>query len=272
MAEEADFDSLLFEGEPESKDPEESIAVLDSVESIDLDFTEEEGGESSSKDEALDALLADLESAEKESSTSSKSIKEDSFFGDLKSNKHNSDDSLEWDGELDNLTEDIELPPADPVDVIEGSEDLTDEDVDLGLSIADDGKLTVDEALAALDAQENAVAPANEVNEHDLTNFQKDNGFIDIDRLLNEADEEEVEIDQYKELDVDMGELDSLMGNASMVDVDDEENSVNAKLDLARAYIEIDDNDSANALLQEVKLDGNDKQKQEAEGLINSLT
>ena len=69
-----------------------------------------------------------------------------------------------------------------------------------------------------------------------------------------------------------MGELDSLMGNAAMVDVDDEENSVNAKLDLARAYIEIDDNDSAISLLQEVKLDGNDNQKQEAEGLISSLT
>ena len=78
-------------------------------------------------------------------------------------------------------------------------------------------------------------------------------------------------MDQYKEIDVDMGELDSLMGNAAMVDVDDEENSVNAKLDLARAYIEIDDNDSAKALLKEVLLDGHDRQKEEAKGLINSL-
>ncbi|WP_415641165.1 FimV/HubP family polar landmark protein [Shewanella violacea] len=56
-----------------------------------------------------------------------------------------------------------------------------------------------------------------------------------------------------------------------MVDVDDEENSINAKLDLARAYIEIDDNDSAKVLLKEVQLDGNDRQKDEADGLVNSL-
>jgi len=68
-----------------------------------------------------------------------------------------------------------------------------------------------------------------------------------------------------------MGELGSLMGNPSMVDVDDEENSVNAKLDLARAYIEIDDTDSAKALLKEVQLDGNERQKSEAEGLVKTL-
>jgi len=61
------------------------------------------------------------------------------------------------------------------------------------------------------------------------------------------------------------------MVNTSMVDVDDAENSINAKLDLARAYIEIDDNDSARALLKEVKLDGNDRQQEEAARLIKEL-
>ncbi|MEC4724672.1 hypothetical protein HWQ46_03805, partial [Shewanella sp. D64] len=267
QVDEADLDALLA-GFDEPTDDSESGSEDDSTsDSSDNDLGEEIAAEleietsdleaapsdkpEEQVDEALDALLADLESAEQASNAKPEPIKEDSFFGDLKGNKDNSHDDVEWDGELASSIADIES--------------LSPESID-------EDKITVDEALAALDAQESVEATSNGVDEHDLTNFQKDNGFIDIDRLLNEADEDIVEVDQYKELDVDMGELDNLMGNATMVDVDDEENSVNAKLDLARAYIEIDDNDSAIALLQEVKLDGNDNQKQEAEGLISSLT
>ncbi|WP_345867933.1 FimV/HubP family polar landmark protein [Shewanella algae] len=135
----------------------------------------------------------------------------------------------------------------------------------------EDHKLTVDEALAALDAKEKGKVASSMVPEHDLSAFQKENGFIDIERLLSEADEGNSDTDPYKELDVDMGELDSLVGAAAMVDVDDEENSVNAKLDLARAYIEIDDKDSAKALLKEVELDGNARQQEEAAALIKTL-
>ncbi|ACA87256.1 FimV/HubP family polar landmark protein [Shewanella woodyi] len=245
----ADLDSLL-DGFDEPAEPlqSEDVQVEEQVEP--------------QKDEALDALLADLKSVEEKPAS-----KEDNFFGDLKSNKSKSDNSLEWDGALtDDANESQPAEGGEHPDVIE---EQSDDDFDL--SLADEGKITVDEALAALDAQEQSESSASHVDEHDLTTFQKDNGFIDIDRLLNEADEESDEVDQYKELDVDMGELDSLMGNASMVDVDDEENSVNAKLDLARAYIEIDDNDSAMALLKEVQLDGNERQQEEAQGLIKTL-
>ena len=134
---------------------------------------------------------------------------------------------------------------------------------------ADAANLTVDQALAALDAEtEMKQAP---LPEHDLANFQQENGFIDIDKLLNEASEGESETDPYKDLDMDMGDMNALMGSGEPVDVDDEENSVNAKLDLARAYIEIDDKDSAKALLQEVVLDGNERQKAESEILLKDM-
>ncbi len=207
------------------------------------------------KDEALDALLADLESVDKKSKVDPVASKGGSgMFDDLKGSKKVEDNSLEWDGSLGFGEKD-----AAPTGIADAQTDAVED------------KLTVDEALAALDADEKKASPAVEVDEHDLTSFQSDNGFIDIDRLLNEADEDVAETDQYKELDVDMGELDSLMGNASMVDVDDEENSVNAKLDLARAYIEIDDTDSAKALLKEVQLDGNERQQSEADSLIKTL-
>ncbi|QYJ96236.1 hypothetical protein K0J45_11770 [Shewanella alkalitolerans] len=205
----------------------------------------------------LDALLADLESVE-EAEEPKVEKGESGFFGDLKGNKRSSDNMLEWESAL---TSDAPSAQETPVE---------DDDDAISLQLDDDDNLTVDQALAALDAAEKK-RPARAVPEHDLTAFQQDNGFIDIDRLLNEADEEQLDVDKYKELDVDMGELDSLMGNAAMVDVDDEENAVNAKLDLARAYIEIDDMDSAKALLKEVELDGNERQQQEAKKLLDEL-
>ncbi len=205
----------------------------------------------------LDALLADLESVE-EAEEPKVEKGESGFFGDLKGNKRSSDNMLEWESALTS-----DAPSAQETQV-------EDDDDAISLQLDDDDNLTVDQALAALDAAEKK-RPARAVPEHDLTAFQQDNGFIDIDRLLNEADEEQLDVDKYKELDVDMGELDSLMGNAAMVDVDDEENAVNAKLDLARAYIEIDDMDSAKALLKEVELDGNERQQQEAKKLLDEL-
>ncbi|MFV7709920.1 FimV/HubP family polar landmark protein [Shewanella algae] len=183
---------------------------------------------------------------------------------DLAQNTDDSDKSLSDDDLLAAFSENVaKEAEADE----EFSLELDDDDsLDL-----EDHKLTVDEALAALDAKEKGKVASSMVPEHDLSAFQKENGFIDIERLLSEADEGNSDTDPYKELDVDMGELDSLVGAAAMVDVDDEENSVNAKLDLARAYIEIDDKDSAKALLKEVELDGNARQQEEAAALIKTL-
>ncbi|ACJ29829.1 Conserved hypothetical protein [Shewanella piezotolerans WP3] len=223
----------------------------------------------------LDTKRADdnmLEFSSEPIEPSVKADKDSGFFDDLKGTKKPEPTALDWDSvasELDPtaLSDDELLSKL----AASGGSSVAAEDEELdAFIIEDDSKLTVDQALAALDANESS-DQSNNIPEHDLTTFQKDNGFIDIDRLLNEAEEETVETDLYQELDVDMGELDSLMGNTSMVDVDDAENSINAKLDLARAYIEIDDNDSARALLKEVELDGNERQQEEASGLIKEL-
>ena len=135
--------------------------------------------------------------------------------------------------------------------------------------------MTVDEALAALDNEIDTDITAEKISEDDLSSFQKENGYIDIDKLLNESSEEQTETDLYKEVDVDLGdssEFESLFESNPMVDVDDAENSVNAKLDLARAYIEIDDKDSAKALLEEIQIDGNERQKSEAGQLLETIS
>ncbi|MGL4447478.1 MAG: FimV/HubP family polar landmark protein, partial [Shewanella sp.] len=133
-----------------------------------------------------------------------------------------------------------------------------------------DHTLTVDEALAALDVQESRASQPFSA-EHDLSRFQDDYGFIDIDKLLNDAEQDNAPVDLYPEVDVEMSNVEALIGDAAMIDVDDEENSVNAKLDLARAYIEIDDSDSAKALLKEVQIDGNERQQDEAIRLLKEI-
>ncbi|MFQ6370536.1 FimV/HubP family polar landmark protein [Shewanella sp. YIC-542] len=235
------------------------------------------------EDDDLDALLAELTAAEQTSNaaapkdvpsedtaTPANAIKEKElgFFDDLKAPKHGVDDASAPAPDLkDELSDDellknfAEHEPAVPEDEV----------YDLHFDEDDNSKLTVDQALAALDADAIAQKPLRPVSDADLSAFQKENGFIDIDKLLNDASEDTPEADPYKSVDVDMGDLDGLVGQQGMVDVDDEENSVNAKLDLARAYIEIDDRDAARALLKEVQIDGNSRQQQEAQSLLKDI-
>ena len=55
------------------------------------------------------------------------------------------------------------------------------------------------------------------------------------------------------------------------VDVDADDGGVGAKLDLARAYLEIDDKESARELLEEAAAQGSEHQRNEAEKLLKRL-
>ncbi|WP_198780394.1 FimV/HubP family polar landmark protein [Shewanella putrefaciens] len=171
------------------------------------------------------------------------------------------------------LSTDVDLSDDSVLAAFSANADLDIDDVlatEDSFSLDDDHTLTVDEALAALDAKESRKAKPF-VADHDLTSFQNEHGFIDIDKLLNDAEQDRQETDLYPDVDVEMSDVGSLIGDAEMIDVDDEENSVNAKLDLARAYIEIDDSDSAKALLKEVQMDGNARQQDEAARLLKEI-
>ncbi|GIU46885.1 pilus assembly protein FimV [Shewanella sairae] len=226
-------------------------------------------------DSELDALLADLDSPADVGGSHVDNIDNvEAKLEDLAPQQQD-DKSLDFDSNIDfsapkELSDDELFSSLAAEGDGQSSANFADDDA---FTLDDNSKMTVDEALAALDAEEvvSSQSSKKDFAQDELSSFQKDNDFIDIDMLLSEADEDNSDIDLYKQFDVDMGELDSLMGNSAMVDVDDEENSINAKLDLARAYIEIDDNDSASALLKEVELDGNERQQAEAARLQKEL-
>ncbi|MCL1047587.1 hypothetical protein L2737_20000 [Shewanella electrodiphila] len=283
---------------------DEQDSDIDELDALLADFdvdkiADEEEALFSNDDETIseqdfDTMLADLSTTNESDTTEDKSInatnsalnveeqpdselvaKESGFFDDLKSKKTGAP-GIDWEADL--FQQASNHPAAEQSEAINNDDD--------SYQLVDDN-LTVDEALAALDAQESLKAKggseglvgqtpetshAAEPSEDMLNTFEQENGFIDIDKLLNDADEDVELSDQYKDVDVDMGEVNALIGNAEMIDVDDEENSVNAKLDLARAYIEIEDEDAAKAILKEVQIDGNERQQTEAGKLLNDMS
>lgn len=81
-----------------------------------------------------------------------------------------------------------------------------------------------------------------------------DDDFVEIDKLLASADQQELDPERFNNLNVDVGldEFADIIGEHERRDVDREDNGYAAKLDLVRAYIEIDDNESATMLLDEI--------------------
>lgn len=101
----------------------------------------------------------------------------------------------------------------------------------------------------------------------------QESGYVEIDKLLAEADAGAPEAEPYQGLSLDVG-LDGfpeVLPQSTGFDVDADDGGVGAKLDLARAYLEIDDKDSARELLQEAVAQGTDHQRTEAEKLLKRL-
>ncbi|MFT5879001.1 MAG: pilus assembly protein FimV [Moritella sp.] len=103
----------------------------------------------------------------------------------------------------------------------------------------------------------------------------KQEEFIDIDKLLNESAQaltstEEEPYDQVK-LDVGLDEYSHTLLDHNDVDIDDDSNSIGAQLDLARAYLEIEDKEGAKSILDPLAGTGNAAQQAEVSKLLSRL-
>lgn len=96
--------------------------------------------------------------------------------------------------------------------------------------------------------------------------------FKEIDELLAEADLATESDEPYQGLSLDVGldEFPEVLPEGDSVDVD-ADGELGAKLDLARAYLEIDDKGSAIELLNEVMANGTSQQKDDAQRLLKRL-
>ncbi|MFC3914444.1 FimV/HubP family polar landmark protein [Pseudaeromonas sharmana] len=156
---------------------------------------------------------------------------------------------------------------------------LEEQDIKASLAQLDEA-LNVDSADELPPAdwyQEENATPAATVSNDDIDALLNERSaqpaFRGIDELLAEADASESKDEPYEGLSLDVGldEFPEVLPDAQGIDVD-VEGELGAKLDLARAYLEIDDKASASELLNEVLHQGNNEQRAEAQRLLKRLS
>ncbi|MBB1384012.1 hypothetical protein H5119_00375, partial [Pseudoalteromonas sp. SG45-5] len=143
------------------------------------------------------------------------------------------------------------------------------------LSIDDSSEFDVDfDSLLKEDLgiDEPIIIEEPQVESSDVEQLGSDE-FVDIDSLLEESDDAELEHEPYNDvnMDVGLGEFDALLAGENPTDVDAESGGYSAKLDLARAYIEIDDSDSALKVIEDVINKGPEEVQEEALSLKAKL-
>ena len=96
--------------------------------------------------------------------------------------------------------------------------------------------------------------------------------ILDVEALIDDGGENsDFDPDsQALDLDVSLSDFTGVVDEDNIVDIDKDAGQ-NANLDLARAYIEMDDVAAAKELLEEVVKEGSQQQKEEAQSILSSL-
>jgi pilus assembly protein FimV len=275
-------DELEFSVKPQ--EPEEEPSELDGMlgddeSSDDLDFllngaedNDDDTAQAVSDDESLleDALKEDngFSLADDAVATTDDISLDDDLFGELEADEPASDNSLhETVSALD--TDDYEID-HDLEAMLQGSADEPD-DQEAETSAGDSADEDLDSLLASFDPENDvssAVAPARtgeQVEEELTANISHDLEMdldSEVDELLNSTDDEIALEEQRNDEAVDVLDKMNLLSGTDETET---------KLDLARAYMEMDDKDGARDILNEITSEGSDEQRQEAQKLLDSL-
>lgn len=174
------------------------------------------------------------------------------------------------------VTQDV----AEVESALEGLEDLDDLDLaEMMAGLEEDASDTLDLSdvetdldadLAALDRSLDELGgkavPANPVEEELTANIAHDlDAELDSElQSLLDGSDSDIELEETDADEEDLTEVDGW----SLLESADE---VETKLDLARAYMDMEDADGAREILAEIVRDGSEKQKQEATALLESI-
>ena len=307
----SDFDAeALLPDKPQTTDLEldagdEASSDFD----LGLDDSELEGlDDDSDKTQVLSAPpdLGAMESAEDELDLAG-DLEEIASEADETSMDDDTSSELEFDlGELDDMDEPLDVDSSTE-ESAESSEMDIDDDFSLDFDAADLGfeesesddadEISLDADLdlgddldLSDDLNETAeVAMDDDIGEIEIDGEELDLGDMDLnDSDLGDSDLGDAGLDSIDlggSDDVDLGDM-SLDDNADSTDMDfsgddgefdiselsEDVDEVSTKLDLAKAYIDMGDNDGARSILEEVKVEGNDEQQQQAEELLQQAS
>jgi pilus assembly protein FimV len=177
----------------------------------------------------------------------------------------NSDDALL---EVDNVTSEV----SDSLSDLEN----TDFDALLNELAEPDNLPDVDHQEFEIDfdsllSEENMLEEAIETNDSLDDDLESD--FVEINDLIEQSDDEELTDEPYDNANMDVGlsDFDELLAGEESLDVDAQSGGYSAKLDLALAYLEIEDFESASKAVQDVIDNGPAEVQKEAEQLKQKI-
>ncbi|WP_166424797.1 FimV/HubP family polar landmark protein [Paraglaciecola sp. 20A4] len=260
----ADFDDIesdTLTDTSERKDESSSTLDLDDIGTLD-DFDDDE------LESALQSFALDDEDSEDAKQTSNDYAQ--SSATPVTENNADLDDFPEledWlsDADADDVETIDDLESASFDDMLQSLDDDLDEELER--ASAEESLHTPDRKAAQDDAVD--IATLLEGNELDDSDDQ-DNDFLDVDELLNDSITADPSPEKALNLNAVMGEFAGAQGDADHVDVDSDD-GFGAKLDLAHAYIEIGEIESATELLEEIIEYGHPPQSDEAKRVLASL-
>lgn len=226
--------------------------------SLDLDDLDVPEAESESEERSLDFDMGDLGLEEPAEPKATETRAEEDTGLDFTLDE---DELGEFDSDLDFSLDETKKPSEPELPTLETEEsefDFTTLEDDIEAEPAESDELPTDDSLT----------------EEDLETDDQD---IDLESLGEPELELETETGrQSSSEDAELRDLaDSLPGGA---DLDDDEfdflsgsDEASTKLDLARAYIEMDDKEGARDILEEVAVEGNSEQQQQAKELMAQI-
>ena len=275
-------------------------AGADSDELLDLDIEasdEAEETESSDNDNVIDFDLATGGDTEEETADAGAENLEAGLELDIDASSAETEDAgLELDlGEAAEAGAEDEEPIRLDMDIEEDSSDAVDEtqeisiDLDMGEAeepaaaeeSADMGmELSLDESSDEPDIELDGTVEIPKATEETASD---DSAGMDFDLSLDESsDEPEIELDGTVEIPKVETEADEddddddedhtvFVPRAAQPEEQSVEDEIATKLDLAKAYVELGDKDSAKTILDEVLAEGNDEQKKQAQDLMGQI-
>lgn len=176
----------------------------------------------------------------------------------------------------------LDVPEEDISLDVDMGESTSENDISLDMDLGDSATEEV-----ALDTGDEGIELDLSIAEDEDASTKEDNAGIDFDFSLDDNDSSEA----AEESSLDLDGTVELPKSALSLDEDDDdeddhtvfvpraaqpeeqstEDEIATKLDLAKAYVELGDKDSAKTILDEVIADGNDEQRKQAEDLLGQV-
>ena len=259
---------------------EEALGNLSLIEDDELDALHDDEDllnlSSDDSENDLEQLESDLMSTDQNLSTIDIDEKTHEIEMDLEGLlEETSDDTLlesqNESSEIDDSLSDLESTDFDSLlNELAEPEDLTNLD-------SQEFEIDFDSLLSEENTLENAIEIDDDLELEDdfelETSLGGDTDFLNITDLIEESDDIEPIDEPYDSVDMDVGlsEFDELLAGEESLDVDAQNGGYSAKLDLALAYLEIEDFESASKAIQDVIDNGPPEVQREAQQLKKKI-